>query len=583
MAKSNLLRKQERPKQVDIGLENNATLSPEARKLVRKGHILYKKGDLPNAAKFLVAAWNMAPKNVDLLITVAHILARLGVRHKALEVLEQAIAINGPQPEVLAVVGDMALEMNMFDVAEKVFRIYIQQRPAEAVGYNNLATAIGRQDRRDEAITLLSEIIPLFPESHLLWNTLGTFVAGRDGYKTALPFYQESYRIEPNNFALLNNLALATANLGLYDLSIDWGRKAIKADPDGYFAHMGLGTSLLATGELKEGWNEYEWRQHARRHGAIHYTHGLKRWDGSSLEGKRLLIAPEQGLGDEILFSLNYPLLSAQAKQLYIGCDARLAPLYQRSFPEAKISPYIDRYDDAYRYRSMPYIQGEAREGFTPADVAVECGSLPKFMWQKVEDIPHYEEGHLKPDPDRVEFWKKRLAALGPNLKVGMSWRSGIRDVDRNKMYTLIEQWGPIFALKGVDFINLQYDECAAERQMAKDMFGVTIHDWDDLDLKNNLDDTAALTKCLDLVIGPTSTPGTIAFSVGVEVWWLVRFFPWWSFGTKGAPFSPKSSFTIATLEEKWEDIMPQVADRLAARIAAQNAAQNAESIRKNS
>ena len=74
------------------------------------------------------------------------------------------------------------------------------------------------------------------------------------------------------------------------------------------------------------------------------------------------------------------------------------------------------------------------------------------------------------------------------------------------------------------------------------------------------------MTKCLDLVIGPTSTPGTIAFSVGVEVWWLVRFRPWWSFGAAGAPFSPKSRFMIATLDEKWEDLMPSVADDLAER-----------------
>jgi Flp pilus assembly protein TadD len=508
----------------------------------------------------------MAPKNVDLLITVAHILSRLGVRHKALEVLEHAVEINGPKAEVLAVVGDMALEMNMFDVAEKVFRLYIQQRPDEAVGYNNLATAIGRQERRDEAVAFLGEIIPLFPTSPLLWNTLGAFVANRDGYKTALPFYSESYRLDPHNYGLLNNLALATANLGQFEESVDWGRKAIKADPDGYFAHMGLGTSLLALGNLEEGWKEYEWRQHVRRNGAIHYTHGLPRWDGGDLKDKRLLIGPEQGLGDEILFSLNFPIMTERAKQLYIGCDRRLVPLFQRSFPTALISPYVDRFDDAYRYRSVPYIQGPAREGFTPADTFIEAGSLPKFLWPDSQSIPHYPEGHLIPDPERVKFWQQRLDALGPNLKVGMSWRSGLRDVDRNKMYTTIEQWAPIFKVQGVDFINLQYDECSEERQFAKDNFGVTIHDWDDLDLKNNLDDTAALTKCLDLVIGPTSTPGTIAFSVGVEVWWLVRFTPWWSFGTGGAPFSPKSSFMIASFEEKWETLMPSVADRLAER-----------------
>ncbi len=521
---------------------------------------------MPNAAKYFVAAWNLVPENVELLITVSHVLARLGVRHKAIEVLEHALAINGAQPEILAVLGDMALEMHMFDIAEKIFSHYIEQCPREPVGYNNLASALGKQERHNEAIALLQDILPVFPESAMMWNTLGSLVSSRDGYETSMPFYQESYKLNSRNFSLLNNLSLAHANMGEYEKSVKYAEEAIAVEPDGYYAHMGLGTSLLALGQLKRGWEEYEWRQHSRRHGSVLYTHGLPKWDGSDISNKRLLIGPEQGLGDEILFALNIPVMQERAKQLYIGCDPRLVSLYKRSFPDACISPYVDKFQDNYRYRTLPHIQGPARDDFTPADVAIEIGSLPKYLWQDAENIPHYDDGHLKPDPKRVTFWQKKLAALGPNLKVGISWRSGVRNADRNKLYTTIEQWAPLFKLPGVDFVNLQYDECSEERAIAKDRFGVTIHDWDDLDLRNNIDDTAALTKCLDLVIGPTSTPGTIALAVGVEVWWLIRYKPWWSLGTDGAPFHPKASFMQADLSKKWESLMPSVADRLAER-----------------
>lgn len=560
MAKSNLNRK-EPPQALDV-----ERITPEIRRLVRKGRQFYDRDDMPGAAKYWVQAWNLAPKNVDLLITVSHVLARLGVRQKSLEVLEQALAINGAQPEILAVLGDMALEMQMYDTAEKIFRVYIEQKPHDPDGYNNLASAIGQLQRHSESIELLSNVIPVFPENAALWNTLGTHVAGRDGYEAAMPFYEESYRLNPDNYPLLNNLSLAYANMGEYPKSVELAEQALKVNPEGYLAHMGLGTSLLAQGELPRGWAEYEWRQHPRRPGAIHYTHKLPRWDGCDLSEKRLLISPEQGLGDEILFALSFPVIEKQAKQLYIGCDPRLVTLFQRSFPKARVSPYIDQFSDAYRYRSLPAIEGAAREDFAPADTFIEAGSLPKFLWPDVKSIPSYAQGHLTPDPERVEFWSRRLKALGPNLKVGMSWRSGMRNIERNKLYATIEQWAPILAVKGVDFVNLQYDECREERQIAKDKFGVTLHHWDDLDLRNNIDDSAALVKNLDLVIGPTSTPGTIALAVGVEVWWLIRYKPWWSFGQETAPFHPKASFMQATMAEKWEDLMPSVGDRLAKR-----------------
>ncbi|RMF11983.1 MAG: hypothetical protein D6763_01835 [Alphaproteobacteria bacterium] len=523
---------------------------------LRRGHKYMAAGDAENAAKYIVAAWNMDPENFDLLVAVADVLSKVGVRAKALEVLEKALAIHGPKPEVLLVMGNLALELDMPAVMERVYRIYISIRPDDPQGYNNLASALERQDKLDEVISFLQDILPMFPEHAALWNTLGSAVSKRDGYEASMPFYAEAYRLDPNSYNILNNISLVYEHTGDFAKAIEFGEKAITVNPDGYYAHLGLAKSLLAVGELERGWRHYEWRQDPRRAGSVLYTHKIPRWDGRSLEGKRLLVGPEQGVGDEVLFALTYPMLLAEGAQLDIGCDRRLVSLYERSFRGARVGAYVDSFRDGYRYRSMPALQKD------PADLFIECGSIPQFRIRKVEDFPDCNDGFLIPDPERVRKWRARLGALGSKPKIGIHWRSGLRTAARNKHYAPIEVWAPIFARFGdkVDFINLQYGDCAEELALVRDKFGTTIRTWEGVDLKNDLETVMALSSVVDLVIGPATAPGNFSFAVGTPTWWLLPVRPWWSCGEdERPPFFSKGRMLIGNVDNPWPGIMSRL------------------------
>jgi len=535
-------------------------------KLLKQSQKLLAAGDTAEASKKIIAAWNMEPENFDLLVAVADVLARLGVRRKAIEVLEKALQIHGPKPDVLLVMGNLALELQMPEVLEKVYRIYINVRPEDPQGYNNLASALEQQDKLDETIEFLQNALPLFPEDAAMWNTLATAVSKRDGYEASIPFYAEAYRLDPKSFNILNNISLAFENTGQHEQAIEFGEKAIAVNPDGYYAHLGLATSLLAVGELKRGWDHYEWRQDSRRQGSVIYTHGLPRWDGGSLEGKTLLVGPEQGLGDEILFAMAYPALIEEGATLYIGCDKRLISLYERSFPGARVGAYKDGFEDAYRYRSMPNLQGKASDDFTPADLFIECGSIPQHKLSRIEDFQNVQTGFLKPDPERLAEIQSRLNTISDRPKVGIYWRSGLNNALRGKHYAPIEAWGDIFRTYGdrVDFINLQYGDCAAERDLVQEKFGITIHDWDDLDLRDDLEGVAALSAALDLAIGPASAPGMFTFGVGTPTWWLLPIRPWWSFGeTDHPPFFPEGRLIIGQVDDPWPGIMAALSGHL--------------------
>lgn len=527
-------------------------------RLLRTGRDHLRAGDYAAASKYIVDAWKMNPDDLDLLVAVADVLAKIGARVQAFGILERALALHGAKPNAVLVLGKLAADLEMYDMMERIFRIYIMLKPDAGKGYDHLAHALIKQDKLDEAVALLQDVLPLFPEHAEMWNSLANAVAARDGYAAAMPFYAEAYRLAPKSHTVLNNAALAFSQLGDHEQAVALGREAIAVSGKEPNCHVGLATSLLALGHMEEGWREYEWRRQVRSQTSAAFNIELPRWDGGAISGKRLLIGPEQGVGDEILFALSYKGLITEGAELLIGCDRRLTGLFARSFPGATTGAYVDYFRNSFRYRSLP--------GLTGADLFIECGSVPLHRWTRHGDIPDMADGFLTPDPELLKVWQQRLTALGPKPKIGIYWRSGKQNSIRSKHYAPIEAWEPVFAKIGqqADFINLQYGDCADERALVAERFGVTLHHWDDADLKDDLETVAALSKALDLAVGPASAPGMFSFAVGTPTWWILPVKPWWSFGANETPpFFSRGRMLIGEIDDPWTKLMPRIAAEL--------------------
>ena len=127
------------------------------------------------------------------------------------------------------------------------------------------------------------------------------------------------------------------------------------------------------------------------------------------------------------------------------------------------------------------------------------------------------------PDPVRVAEFKARLATL-PGKKVGICWRSMMLAAKRAKYFSPIDAWGESAAdARASPSSILQYGDSAADIARAKEKFGVTIHQMEGLDLKDDIDGTAALCQALDLVLSaPTAAAHTACQRRRAEVWYPV-------------------------------------------------------------
>lgn len=537
----------------------------EVRAALVKALKAYKRADYKAAVMRALEATRLDSESAQAYHTLALGLEALGEMHKALLMYERAMQLDPDDPEVYLNLGLVAWKLCMLEGAERFFRLYIAMCPDSHFGYNNLGGVMRDQTRFDEAIEILRGAIYRLPQKAELWNTLGTVAMEQGSTAEAQIFYQEALRLDPRLARTYHNIGYALSHTGELEGSIAYYDKALKLmgeHPDALEAHHGRALCLVGLGKLEEGFVEWEVRHDPRFRGSFLYAINAPRWQGEPLEGKRLMVMGEQGLGDELLFSNAYPdLIRALGPQgkLLITCDNRLIPLFQRSFPEAEVGPYENKRHNGKGVRLVPWLAERP-----PIDFFTTCGSTLRFLRKDIASFPT-DNPHLKPDPARVAFWRKRLEELGPGPYVGVCWRSMVMTGTRAKYFSPMDEWQPVLKNENARFINLQYGDCSADLTRARECFGVEIHDFADLDLKDALDDNAALCAALDLAISAPTAAGTIAGAVGTEVWLLTIGTVWPALGTDRFPWFIKSRVLSPKRYGDWPELMARVGNELEA------------------
>ena len=191
-------------------------------------------------------------------------------------------------------------------------------------------------------------------------------------------------------------------------------------------------------------------------------------------------------------------LVTSLAGHCVLECQEKLVPLLKRSFPNVEVKA-VDRSLDLQR------------DDF---DVHLPMGSLYKHFLHEITQNPK-PDAFLVPDPFRVKFWRDRLNSLGKGPYIGLSWKSSVLSTYRLQHYPPISKWSPILKIKDITFINLQYIDFKDDIAKIKDEFGVTVHNLDDLNQYDNIDDMAALCSALDVVVSTKVTPPFISSAVG--------------------------------------------------------------------
>lgn len=404
---------------------------------------------------------------------------------------------------------------------------------------------------------------PVFPRPDIPASALAHYRRGNawfenDGFAEAAACFEESLRICPGFVEAHCNLGVTRQFQGRFADSAACLQQALELRPDLPAAHFNLAMTAFLAGDLERAWPEYEWRWQCPHFGHRPSAIGqlAPTWSGESLEGKSLLVYGEQGVGDEIMFASCIPALLASASRLTLACEVRLVPLFTRSFPGTTVMPA----------EALAYAEERRRLG--PVDYQTAAGSLPWRLRARDANATA-SQGFLAADAMSRETWRRRLSALGPGRKIGISWRGGKDAAEQRRRSTTLDQWTPLLKMPGCCFVNLQYGESQAEILDVSTRIGVNIKHWPEINPIIDLDAFAALVSALDLVISVDNSTLHLAAALGVPTWGLVAFpaASYWRWFGDGEASSWYGSLRLLRkrLTDSWDDVFARAVVALAA------------------
>lgn len=481
----------------------------------------------------------------------------------AITCYESALALLPNHADIANDLGRLAHRLGQKETAAKLFAIYHEAYPDCAQGANNLACALRDLQDYGGAIEVLRPAIQANPDASPLWNTLGTVLGEQGRTAEAVVFYEAALRCEPSFAKARYNLANARLELGDLDSALadcDAAIQIASTSSDLAMMRLARSTILLCQGRVGEGWDQYEARLDPDFAGVTQFLIERPRWTpDDDLAGKSLLLVGEQGLGDEVAFAnMVSDILAALGDdgRLSIALEPRLLPLFRRSFPTAEIGAHTTYKVDGHTFRAIPFIDHAGVDFWTPM-----ASPLRRFR-RSVAAYPD-RNNFLVADPERVAHWRGELAAL-PGPRVGLLWKSLKLDGARLRNFSPFEQWRPVLETRGVSFVNLQYGDCQAELDQARAELGVEIWQPPGIDLKNDLDDVAALCCAMDLILGPSNATSNIGAACGAPVWMIGNPAAWPLLGTDRHPCYPQVRVFFPQGYQHWDELMPRMAAALA-------------------
>jgi tetratricopeptide (TPR) repeat protein len=414
------------------------------------------------------------------------------------------------------------------------------------VAHYNLATALLRLRRSDEALPGLLTAARLLPESPLVHRNLGIALLTLGKPAEARRAFERVIELAPDRPLPYCQLGTLKRYEGRLDEALRCFDRALAIEPNFAEAIYGRGLTCLAAGQFAEGWTGFE-----RRIDSLNRPDTLPlaepAWDGSFLDGRTLLVHAEQGLGDTLQFIRFAPLAAKQAGRAVLAVQRSLIPL----LADSGFGPLV------------------ARDGPLPAfDLQVPLMSLPFVLGTTLDTLPR-DVPYLRASPARVGRWRTRLAGL-QGLKVGIAWQ-GSRSYELDRLRSIpLACFAPLAAVAGVSLVSLQKPEAGAQGAQANALFPLTT--FDDLDAgEGAFGDTAAVIANLDLVVTSDSAMAHLAGALGAPVWLALSALPdWrWMFERPDSPWYPTMRLFRQPSLGDWSAVFSSMAAELFIRRAA--------------
>ncbi len=511
----------------------------EARYHCSLGQALGISGDMPSAVTACRRAIEIQPDYPEALNNLGNALRGLQQIDAAEQAYRQALAIHPEFPDARKNLGLILRQRGQFQEAAEQYRAVLDARKDDPIAWYNLGIVLYDQGKSDEAVFAYEQSLtfrPGFPEA---LNNLGSAHRQAGRLDKAIECYRTVLTHRPQDIDAINNLATALHDSGDFSAAKEGYRRSIGLNHNLGVAHVNLGMILLREGNFSEGFVEFDWRTRDSRIPKLLEGLSIPRWTGEDLQGRRILIHAEQGLGDSIqFFRFLAPLLDTGADVTVV-----VQPGVLRLFRQTN--------------ESLPLVS--SGEKMPRAEVQCPLMSLPIFLKTTLRTIPS-RIPYLRADPLQTDQFRARLAGLGGSFKVGLCWAGMPRHENDRRRSMRLSMLASLGNIEGISLLSLQKGESAQQLQANPEL---PLVDWT-AEL-NDMADTAALVEALDLVITVDTSVAHLAGALGRPVWVMLPYVAdWrWLIDREDSPWYPTMKLFRQTEPGDWPNVIQRIESTL--------------------
>jgi len=480
--------------------------------LIQQGLLLHQQGNLNGARSFYEQVLKIQPRHFDALQLLGTIAGQMKDYQQSLELLTKALTINPSHPITHYNRGQALQELNRFEDALVSYDRAIALKPDYAEAYSNRGSILHELKQFKEALVSLQQAITINPRL------------------SALTYY---------------NLGLTLQELKHFEDAIANYQQAIVIKPDYAQAHWNLSLVQLLKGNFKDGWLGYEWRWKNEETNKIAGIRAFSQplWLGEEpLVGKTILLYAEQGLGDTIQFCRYVPMVSALGAKVILEVPSSLVGLLHDLESVSQIIPYGDK---------LPEF-----------DYQCPLLSLPLAFKTNLDNIPSYPH-YITSNKNKVAQWRQYIGESG--FKIAIVWQGSSQnkiDVGRSFSVHLFEGLSKI---KGVRLISLQKNVGVEQLQSLPAEMQIEVLPEDFDSSSGAFLDSAAVMKCVDLVITSDTALAHLAGALGVKTWLPLKYVPdWrWLLDREDSPWYPSIKIYRQATRGDWDSVFERIKNDL--------------------
>jgi hypothetical protein len=464
----------------------------------------------------------------------AHINA--GQLDSAALIYEQTLSMVSADPALHHTLGLVYLEQARTDLALFHIGRSIELDPHNSISYRSMGDAFSASGQHCLSILAYQKACSLNPNNTDALLNLGAVYHELDACDQARRTFQKILDQAPSHMRALNNLGKVYHDMGRLTRALSCYDRCIKLYPHYAEARFNRATLLIAMGDFKNGWQEYEWRFERSGAGNVYPHHPrTPRWQGEDYHGRRLLVHCEQGMGDVLQFVRYIPLVKQRGGTLIMEMHAPLVPLL-------KPLPYIDEII-TFDPEHPPEIQH---------DLHIPLLSLPLIFDTRTETIPGTIP-YIRIEPDGAKPWMTHLKK--EHVNIGLVWASSDLNPKRNLPIDKCSSW---FQHPGLHFVSLQKGAASGQLTRLKDKASPSTELGHHL---NNFHDTAAVMSNLDLMISVDTAAAHLAGAMGIPLCVLLTFNADWRWPplSRYSPWYPSAMIFRQTRYADWNDVINKV------------------------